>query len=247
MEGQEVLRIARAILQQRASILDRFSNADVVATILRLGVTELASVTWLGGYIAKLRDRYPKMRIELQVHASPTLHALVRDGRLDVAIVVDVIRSTDMARIPVGVAKFGWYCAHELDLPESLTKEEFERQTILIQGVATGAGTHLSKWFELNDTFPKNTIHTDSLAALAGISAASLGLASLPKAMAAEPVERGVLREVRVPFTEMDLHYIALIRIDAISAFHRNVAQIAQESCDFNTPFHGFQIQSPFI
>lgn len=247
MEGQEVLRLARAILQQRSTIVERFGNSEVIAPTLRLGVTELASVTWLGDFIAKLRERYPQMRIELQVHASPTLHALLRDGRLDIAIVVDVIRSTDMARIPIGTAQFGWYSAPDLQLPTELSKEEFEKQTILIQGSATGAGTHLNRWFEFNNLSPKNTIHTDSLSALAGISAASLGLASLPKAMAIDPVKRGVLKEIRVPFSELDLNYIALIRIDAISAFHRAVAQIAKDSCDFNTPFHGFKIQSPFL
>lgn len=239
MEGQEVLRVARAMLQQRSSILEKFGNAEVITPVLRLGVSELASVTWLGAYIARLRERYPRMHLELQVHSSPILHALLRDGQLDVAIVVDVIRSTDMARIPIGKAEFGWYASPEISLPDRLSREYFEEQTLLIQVSATGAGTYLARWFAENSLQPKNTIYTDNLSALAGISAAGLGLASLPKAMALDPVKRGVLKEIDVPFSELSLNYIALIRIDAISDFHRTVAQIAKDCCDFNTPFHG--------
>jgi DNA-binding transcriptional LysR family regulator len=245
MEGQEVLRLARAILQQRASMSERFGNTDVIASTLRLGVTELAAVTWLGSFISQLRERYSLMRVELQVHASQTLHALLREGQLDVAIVVDITRSTDMVRIPIGTADFGWYCAPGLTLPETLNQEEFEKQTILIQGAKTGAGAHMNKWFEENGVNPQNIIYADSLAALAGISAAHLGLASLPRAMALDPVRRGVLREVKVPFGELTLEYIALVRIDSMSAFHKTVVDIAKQSCDFNIPFHGYETRFP--
>lgn len=239
MEGQEVLRVTRAILQQRASLSERFGNTDLLARTLRLGVTELAAVTWLGSFVARLRERYSRMRIELEVNASPALHERLRDGQLDIAIVGDVVRSIDMARIPVGSAQFGWYCSPDLPLPAKLSHAEFECQTLLVQGGDTGGGALLAKWFADHNFQPVSTIEADSLAALAGISAARLGLASLPRAMAMDPINRNVLREVEVPLGTPVLDYIALVRIDAISAFHRSVIRLAQESCDFNTPFKG--------
>ncbi|SOZ19507.1 LysR family transcriptional regulator [Cupriavidus taiwanensis] len=244
LEGQEVLRIARDVLRQRANLTERFGDPDLVTTTLRLGVTELAALTWLGRFLAQLRERYARIRVELEVGNSTTLHTSMRDGRLDIAIVADVIRSIDMARLPVGSVKFGWYCASTSGLSDELTLSEFEHQTLLIQGSASGAGSLLSQWLVDKGIRAANIINSDSLAALAGICAAGLGLASLPRAVALDPVERGVLREVNLSIGAPEMKFIALVRIDAISAFHRAVAQLASESCDFTTPFHRTRPQS---
>ena len=237
MEGQEVLALARAILRHRAGMAERFASAELVTPTLRLGVTELVAVSWLPGLVARVRERYPRMHLELDVASSPLLHSRLREGRLDIAIVISVIRSTDMARLPIGSAQMGWYCAPGLHLPETLSPAEFERQTLLIQGSGTSAGSYLTAWFDKHDLRPDNVIHSDSLIALLGFAAAGLGLASLPRAVAHDSVRQGALREIKLTVGAPEFDYIALIRIDGISAFHRAVVQLMRECSDFNTPF----------
>lgn len=237
LEGEEVLRLARVILRHRASLLDRFANDEFMAPTLRLGVTELAATTWLPRFVTRVKARYPQARIELEIDSSPTLHGRVRDGRLDLAFVIDIVRSVNMARIPIGSTRFGWYCGPSLALPRTLALGDLERNTLLVQGPTTGAGALMSAWFAQHAIAPGNVIHSDSLAALTGIAAAGLGIASLPPAVALEPVQRGALLELHVPAPPPVSHYIALARIDAISALHRNVVELARACCDFETPF----------
>jgi DNA-binding transcriptional LysR family regulator len=243
VEGQQVLGLARGILRHRTNLAERFSSPDLVMSTLRLGVTEAAAITWLPRFVSELRALHARLHLELDVASSPTLHTRLRDGQLDIAIVASVIRSTDMARFPIGTAHMGWYCAPRLGLPEALTAAEFERQTLLIQGPTSGAGTQLAAWFDERKLRPGNVIHSDSLMALLGVAAAGLGLASLPRAVAYEPLERGALREVKLALGAPALDYIALVRIDAIAAFHRSVVQLAQETCDFETPFQRSQFE----
>jgi DNA-binding transcriptional LysR family regulator len=167
------------------------------------------------------------------------LHARLRDGQLDIAIVASITRSTNMARFPVGAARMGWYCAPRLALPATMAPAEFERQTLLIQGPSSGAGLQLAAWFAERKLRLANVIHSDSLMALLGMAAAGLGLASLPRAIAHEPVQRSALREVELTLGAIAMDYIALVRIDAISSFHRSVVQLARGCCDFETPFRG--------
>lgn len=240
MEGQEVLRLVRAILRQRSNLTERFGNPDLVSSTLRLGVTELAALTWLGRYLARLRERYPLMRVELEVGSSASLHSSIRSGQLDLAILLDAVRTVDMARLPIGTAEFGWYCASSMSLPSTLTLTEFERQTVLLQGEIQTGGSVLSSWLVERGIRISNTIHSDSLVALAGICAAGVGLAGLPKAVASGPVRNGALREIEIPIGAPAMNYIALVRIDAISEFHRIVAALAEQNCDFGTPFDGY-------
>ncbi|WP_285409959.1 LysR family transcriptional regulator [Variovorax sp. efr-133-TYG-130] len=236
--GQEALRIARAILKQRATLTERFCSAELVSAGLRFGVTELAAVTWLPRFVGRLRELYPKVHLEVEVGSSPELHDKVRSGRLNMAVVVDVIRSTEMIRIPVGAAATGWFSAPGLLHSDRLSLNELERQTLLLQGPSTGAGRRLEAWLKERSMKPANVIQSDSLAALSGIAAAGLGIANLPRAMAMDALQRGSLRETQIPVDPPDLHYVAIARIDTISAFHRSVIEVAQLSCDFDTPFH---------
>jgi len=234
MQGQEVLLHARAILRQRMSLAERFGRAGQFAPMLRLGVTELSAVTWLGAFIAALKTRYPGLRLDLKVGSSVSLHASMQDGLLDAAVVMESVRSQNMTRVPIGVAKCGWFCAANAPLPASLKLTEFERQTLLLQGRAQGGGTQIENWLLERGVKLANSIQSDSLAALAGICAAGLGVASLPRAVALQGMESGLLREVRIPIGAPSLHYMLLMRGGPMTQFHTSVADLARKTCDFN-------------
>jgi DNA-binding transcriptional LysR family regulator len=186
-----------------------------------------------------LRQKYPRLRVEPQVGSSSSLHTLLRNGQLDVAIVLSAMRTTEMARLPIGAARFGWYCAPDLSTSAELSLPEFERQTVLLQGDAHTGVSVSSRWLLDRSVQPTSTVHIDSLVALAGICAAGLGVACLPNAIARGLVQNGTLREVEIPIGGPELEYIALIRIDAISNFHRTVAALAHDQCNFQASFYG--------
>jgi DNA-binding transcriptional LysR family regulator len=239
MEGEEVVGLARAILRHRATLLERIERPELAVSSMRLGATEAAAITWLPQFLARLRARHPQLHLDLDISSSSALHARLRDGQLDIAFVADVIRTTGMARFAVGTAQMGWFCSPQLPMAISLSPAELERSTLLIQGAMSGAGAQLTAWFQEQRLRPANVIHTDSLMALLGMAAAGLGLASLPRAVAHEALARGALREVTLTTPSPALDYIALVRIDAISAFHRGIVQLARECCDFGLPFQG--------
>ncbi len=240
--GHDTLRVARSILRQRANLAEQFCRAELVAPKLRIGVTELAAVTWVPSFVSQIRMHYPKILLELEVGSSPQLFEAVRMGRLSVAMVIDEGRTVEMARIPVGTARTGWFCATGLLTSASLTLNELESQTLLLQGVSTGAGKLLNTWLSGQSIIPANVIQSDSLSALSGIAAAGLGIAHLPRAVASDALQSGRLQEVQIPVDSPELKYVAIARIDIVSAFHRAIIKIAQECCDFNTPFHAMPI-----
>jgi DNA-binding transcriptional LysR family regulator len=237
MEGEEVLGLARAILRYRNGLAERISSPELVTSTLRLGATEGAAITWLPRFLAQLRSQHPRLHLELDIGSSTSLHGRLRDGQLDIAITAAAIRSTGMARFPVGTAQTGWFCSPRLELQTALVPQELEQQTLLIQGPMSGAGMQLAAWLDERRMRPSNIIHSDSLMALLGMAAAGLGLANLPRAVAHDAVERGALREVNLTLGSPEIDYIALVRIDTISSLHRWVVQLARDTCNFDLPF----------
>lgn len=237
-EGRAALEIARKILDCRAALIERFASAELNAPILRLGVTELTAATWLPRFVQRIKDRYPRVQVAIEIESSTLLLAALHEGRLDLAFAMDVVNSTGMARVPIGTAKFGWYCGPQSTLPRELTLEVFQRQTLLLQGPTTGAGVAMATWFSTHGIKPSNIIYGNSAAALSGIAAAGLGIISLPRSLAMDPVQQGALCEVRLPVPPPLACYIALGRTGGLTLFHRNLIALAQETCEFSLPFH---------
>jgi DNA-binding transcriptional LysR family regulator len=237
-EGLEVVQRAQLILRQRVRVMECVTGSRVRVENLRLGVTELVASTWLPRFLARVKELDPSTHIELVVGLSPNLQALLRSGRLDIAIVGNVIpASDDMLSIPVGSATFGWYCAAQHDLAEEPTRGAFEGETLLVLGASSGPGLKLADWFLGGALRPRHLMQCDNWVAMAGIAAAGLGVACLPLAAAQDPVRRGALRPVRPPVETPVLDFVALMRRNTTSSYHQDVVALARESCDFSVPF----------
>jgi DNA-binding transcriptional LysR family regulator len=235
MEGQEALRVARAALRQRATLTERFCDPHLISPVLRFGATELATITWLPDFVGQLRARYPRVQVEVKVASSPELKSMLDAGQLDVAVVIDTVRSSQMVRVPIGSSEVRWYCAPSFGCPSHADLNTLERQTLLLQGATTGGGGMLLTWFKEHAIQPGNVIQCDSLMALLGMARAGLGLALLPVAVAAEPVRAGWLHQVTVSLETPPLKFVALVKIDTVSDFHRTVVDIVKACADFGS------------
>lgn len=233
-KGKEVLRQARAVLHRRGHLVERFANPEFLALTLRLGVTELTALTWLGAFVAEMKVRYPRIRLDLTVDSSSRLYTRMLDGQIDMAIASDLACPKNMVCIPVGSATFGWYRASSLALPRSLTLSELERETLLIQSAPGEIETQIESWLVDKGVKLINTIRSDSLAALKGICIAGLGIASLPRAMAADRGNAGLLREIRTSLGAPKMNYAILIRIDSLTALHHDVIDLVKRHCAFD-------------
>lgn len=236
-DGKEVLRLARAVLRKRADLVERFCDADRIAPTLRLGITELAAATWIPGFVQELRARHGNIELKVVVGQSPMLQEMLLSGALDIALVVSTDHTDDLIQVPIGTARHGWYCSPTYADAGPFTVKTLVQQTLLLQGASTGAGQALGSWFALHAVRPASVIQSDSLAALTGIAAAGLGVANLPEAAALEAVNAGNLRACALDVETPDLDYVAILRNDTLSDFHRSIVSIACQCCDFNTPF----------
>lgn len=236
-DGKEVLRLAREVLRKRADLVERFCDPHRIAPTLRLGITELAAATWIPNFVQSLRARYGSIELKVVVGQSPVLQEMLLSGTLDIALVVSTNQVDDLIQVSIGTARHRWYCAPTYAEAGLFTVKTLARQTLLLQGASTGAGKTLWAWFASHAVRPAHVIQSDSLAALTGIAAAGLGIANLPEAAALEAVNAGSLRALEVDFQTPDLDYVAIIRDDTLSEFHRSIVAIARECCDFSTPF----------
>ena len=239
VDGLEVLSQARTILQQRDALLSQYASEKILQRSLRLGVTELAALTWLPGFIEALRSTYPLVNVELEVGGvAADLYEKLRLAQLDLAIVPDTPRWADMLRFPLANVRNGWFCSPTFNLKRRrLTVSELGQFTLLSQAGDSAAGHVMSKWLERHGVQPRSILTCNNFAALGGMASAGLGVACLPNAISDELVTLGMLREVHVGPVMPPVRYVAVARQDALTPFHRKVISLARATCNYVTRY----------
>jgi DNA-binding transcriptional LysR family regulator len=238
IEGVEVLALARTVLHERDIFVGQFYSDETLERSLAIGVTELAALTWLPKFIEALRATYPQVKLRLEVDMAVNLYEQVKQGRADLAIVPNAFRATEMQTTALATVRSGWYCSPSYgEGIQRIDRSRLAEFTLLTQGPLSGAGILLNEWLASNGVQPRSSLTCNSLSALGGMASAGLGLASLPAAVARELVTAGLLREVLVTPALPRMQYVALVRLDAVTPFHKKVAALARTLCDYETSY----------
>ncbi|WP_406868863.1 LysR family transcriptional regulator [Paraburkholderia fungorum] len=235
VDGLEVLSQARTILQQRDALLSQYASEKVLRRSLRLGVTELAALTWLPGFIDALRSTYPLVDVELEVGGvAVELYEKLRLAQLDLTIVPDTPRWADIVRFPLANVRNGWFCSPAFSLKRRrLAVSDLGQLTLLSQSADSAVGHVMSEWLERNGVQPRSILACNNFAALGGMASAGLGIACLPDAISGELVTLGLLRAVHVTPVMPPVRYVAAARQDALTPFHRKVITLARATCNY--------------
>jgi DNA-binding transcriptional LysR family regulator len=249
VDGLEILSQARTILQQRDALLSQYASEKILRRSLRLGVTELAALTWLPGFIEALRSTYPLVNVELEVGGvAADLYEKLRLAQLDLAIVPDTPRWADMLRFPLANVRNGWFCSPTFNLKRRrLAVSELDQLTLLSQAGDSAAGHVMSKWLERHGVQPRSILTCNNFAALGGMASAGLGVACLPNAISGELVTLGMLREVQVGPVMPRVRYVAVARQDALTPFHRKVIALARATCNYRTRYQDVGAREPLV
>jgi len=249
VDGLEVLSQARTILRQRDVLLSQYASEKILRRSLRLGVTELAALTWLPAFIEALRSAYPLVKVELEVGGvAADLYEKLRLAQLDLAIVPDTPRWADMLRFPLANVRNGWFCSPTFSLKRRrLAVSELGQLTLLSQAGDSAAGHVMSKWLEHHGVQPRSILTCNNFAALGGMASAGLGIACLPNAISDELVTLGMLREVHVGPVMPPVRYVAVARQDALTPFHRKVIALARATCNYKTRYQDVGAREPLV
>jgi DNA-binding transcriptional LysR family regulator len=237
-KGEEMLLVARRMLEQRDAAMEQLSQPEAIVRRVRVGVTELTAMTWLPRLVQRVHRQYPKVVIEAEVDLSVNLRDKMLADEIDLVIVPDVFDEPQLSIKLVGTVENAWMARPGL-LPTGrvLGMNELAAHTILTQGGLSGTGLICQRWFKSISVTPGNAITSNSLVALIGLTASGMGVSYLPRRCMASLIDRGVLEVIETSPELPEVNYVALYRAERKSVLIASTVQLAQESCDFSQLF----------
>jgi DNA-binding transcriptional LysR family regulator len=241
-KGEEMLSIAKKLLEQRDVALDQFAEPGVVERRVRLGVTELTAMTWLPRWVDRIQALYPKIVIEPDVDMSASLRDKLLADEVDLIIVPDAFGDPRFSSKVVGKVESAWMCKPgTVDSRKTLRLDNMTGYRLLVQGDRSGTGLVYSRWLKSIGITLSTTMSSNNLMALIGLTASGLGLSYLPRKCLSPMIKAGVLRELKVRPALPPVTYVGMSRSEQRSSLISSLLELAQQSCDFT---RAFQIDS---
>lgn len=237
-KGEEMFFVAKRLLEQRDAAVEQFQRPEVLVRHIRIGVTELTAMTWLPRLVSAIQAQYPRVIIEPYVDASLTLRDKLLTDEVDIMFVPQVFEDQRLVIKRVGTVENAWMCKPGLVTSrQRLRMQELARHRLLTQDDRSGTGQLYNRWMQSIGIQPENTIFSNSLVTLIGLTISGMGVSYLPKTCLRQMIDAGTLQVLSVTPTLPLASYAAVYRDDHKSKFIAAVAALAQETCDFGTIF----------
>lgn len=238
-KGEEMLLLAKRLLEQRDAAVEQFQRPEVLERHLRIGVTELTAMTWLPRLVSAIQERYPRVIIEPHVDASLMLRDMLLADEVDLMIIPEAFDDQRFVAKRVGVVEHAWMCKPGITGARSrrIPMHELAKHRLLTQDNRSGTGRLYNQWMQSIGIKPENTVFSTSLVALIGLTVSGMGISYLPKKCLASMVESGALEVLSVTPALPASPYAAISRADRQSTLITSIVRLAQEHCDFGSIF----------
>ncbi len=233
-EGEELLVIAREMLDLSERITSLKDGKHVTTRRLRLGVTELTAWTWLPRLVTRLVEDFPGLTVEPEVDMSRTLHERLMDDLVDLIVIPDTFTAPEVTSVPLATVENAWMAAPGLVKSAGVVSlAELASYPMLMQGKKSGSGLFVNRWLQARGIELPRILSSDSLTAMLGLASAGLGVTYLPRDCFRPLVDEGKLVIVEADPQLPPVPYMAMYRNDRPSTFVAEVAALATQLCDF--------------
>lgn len=231
--AQSIYEFAKSMLQQRDSMLLHLKGNPMMTGAIKIGITEMTSMTWLSTLIRKTRARYPSLALHPRLDLSGKLQRLLVAGEIDLAFLPEMYLHHDLESLPLALVEFAWMGSpHSFDESKCFSVGEISQMAILGQSSDSVISALCDSWLQRERPYPE-VLAIDNLIAIAGLAVAGLGVVCLPKGYFFPHIQDGRLAILRTEQAAPRVQYYAVYRKGPGSVISRAMAELAQECCDF--------------
>lgn len=237
-KGRELLPLAERLLGLESQIRSSIADPAALAGTLRVGVAEFIALSWLPDWVGAANRRYPNVVLEMDVDLTLALHEKLADGRLDMALLPGPTPIPDLVQKPLGSVEFSWMASPSLNVPRGLVgARDLEPFPIIMLSHHSNLHAILRNWFELEGVTPRRVDVCNSLATVASLTIAGLGVSFLPRRHHDEDVRLGRLQILKTRPAIAPLQYVAAYRSDRPSALSAALAALAVSTSSYDKDF----------
>jgi DNA-binding transcriptional LysR family regulator len=243
-KGRDLVDYAERFIRLREELEQRIAAPQSLSGLVRLGVAEVVSVTWLPAFVQTVHRLHPGVSLILEQALTEQLLRGLRAGELDLVFAPGEPHEPGLISRPLGYVEFHWMASPRLNLPdEPLKPEVLATHPVISLSRESYHYANIDAWFRASDTGyrPKDTC--TSIGVLAALVASGLGIGLLPPRCFRRELKETKLRIIHVQPAMRPVSFSAVVLSDAFEPVTRALIEVATEVSDFDkTPLNDEEV-----
>lgn len=233
-KGRELVAYAERAVAIFSEIKHRVGTRDALSGVVRLGVSELIALTWLPALAAVIRERYPKLTLELDVSLTFPLLKALREGDLDIILVPGSSFDPSFRALSLGSVPFAWMASGTSPTrPGVLAPRDLASWRVLSLGSDSFHSSTVESWLTLQGDVGQHVDLCNSMAVIASLTAAGYGISLLPPCCYINEVQAGALQVLDTSPPGPDVECFAVYSSRGPAPLPELIAELAIEASTF--------------
>jgi DNA-binding transcriptional LysR family regulator len=233
-KGREVMRYAEDMLRLSAEMRERLAGNETMPGVLRIGVVEMISVTWLPRLVKAIHENYPRIALELAEALTQDLIADLDHGNLDLILAAGRVPDHNVGQVSLGTVEFAWMASPSLGLPKrSLRPSDLQQWPVIALSRESYHHRSIEEWFRSGGAHCRRIDTCKSLGVAAALAGAGLGVTLLPPRCYGNDIRADRLRVIPVTPRFRPVEFTATYSTATIQPVARRIAELASEVSDF--------------
>jgi DNA-binding transcriptional LysR family regulator len=210
--GNTCLVSAERILSEVAEMRMAASGKEVAGTI-RIGVGEVIALTWFYRLHARIGERYPNVRLEIDVGLSGRLIDKLRHDQVDIVLVPGPVTLPGVIKTDLGPCALDWMSLPRLlenKDPKNLTPADLANLPIIALPQEAHAHELMIEWFIQAGVKPPRVHCCNSFSVVASLVKKGVGISLLPPGLLTDELQSGSLVVLPVTSSAPKVRYGAV-------------------------------------
>lgn len=197
-EGHEALRLGEAVLDAVDSLNAQFIGIGEPSGIVRIGLIDTIARTWLPALLERIQREYRKIDLNITTEGTTSLHSLLEDGTLHIAVTINRYDNRDFSSIELCKYDMAWVASPDIIDPARVyTPEELLELPLVGYEKSSPPDRLLDGYF--GDLSPRRVVHntTNSMSTMIWLAENRLGIAAIPPRAIRQYLDDGRLTVVK--------------------------------------------------
>jgi DNA-binding transcriptional LysR family regulator len=227
-----VLRGLAGILDQLATLRARVVAPETAPLeIVRIGVIDSVSATWMPHFVESLQARFPGLGIDLSVASTESLMQDMRADELDLIFAVDPLIAEECRSFVSCVLEMSWVAAPRLIAPGTIYPVDALAQMQIVS-FQKGSPPYrmIAPYFQDENVLASKLITSNSLYAIVNLVIDGFGISAIPTVSITRELAAGLLAVIPVEKRFPPLPIICTYRASRSAGHMREVIEQARIS-----------------